>query len=160
MPFIAPSFYCSFMSLVPEYLSSCKAVMEDSGLEQYLTEAHQQVARCRALTCMWSSTQWSSRPGAADSAQLDPRPGAACELCVSSSETGHEARQGEATPSPTSPAGPCSPHSSSSAPWHSACEGLFLAAMLTKLERLLDQVNHDLWLCVLAPHRSLLSPAV
>ena len=141
--------HCSYMSLVPDHLSSCKAVMhmEDSGLEQYLTEAHQQVARYRALTFVWNNTSWNSKaesmPAARGSGELGSRPDVGSELYGSSSEhCCHEPRPGEATPSPACPTSPHSPQSSGrSPPLHSVCEGPFLAAMLTKLERLLDQVQ-------------------
>lgn len=85
----------SYLTLLPPGLASCGPVHGETDIEQYLIEAHQEVAECKSLGVQWtgdgsltSSTDTSSRDESCDKG---------------------------------------------------AMEGLFLSALLNKLERLLDQ---------------------
>eukprot|EP00731_Ephydatia_muelleri_P020591 Em0013g318a len=85
----------SYLTLVPPGLASCGSVHGETDIEQYLIEAHRQVALCKSLGVLW--------------------------MCDSSS---------------TISAAPLSHDQSCD---KGAEEGVFLSALLNKLERLLDQ---------------------
>ena len=89
---------------MPPGLASCGSVHGETDIEQYLIEAHRQVALCKSLGVLW--------------------------MCDSSS---------------TISAAPLSHDQSCD---KGAEEGVFLSALLNKLERLLDQVDVCVCVCV------------
>lgn len=130
----------SYLSLVPDHLSSSRQVTGDTGLENYLIEAHQQVAKFRALSMMWSSTGLSREGIERDSVTttMGPEPSQSSreqEVASVECQTSSGSQHSEASCSAARPG----PQNCSSSDLESVCEGPFLAALLTKLERLLDQ---------------------
>lgn len=103
-----------------------------------------QVAKFRALSMMWSSTGLSREGIERDSVTttMGPEPSQSSreqEVASVECQTSSGSQHSEASCSAARPG----PQNCSSSDLESVCEGPFLAALLTKLERLLDQVLQD-----------------
>jgi hypothetical protein len=118
----------SYLSLVPAELLSAEVVTGETGIEDYLIEAHQQVLKCRLLTQSWYNderikgvqspiSQTQLTPGSPES----PLPSSSVHSEEGGEREGGAERGGGAERE------------------RHGMEGPLVPALLTKLERLLDQ---------------------